>query len=242
MKTGRKRIGRVVLGFVFLGSLLFAYKTGVSHEREVSENLWRSCADARREFALCEEVRREGDASGSAEPNQLGDRNAEGDGTEQAVAPLASWQAAFATLCDAYGRETKRVVALHARYTGMMADDRGYTGQSAFFSWGIPGFSWGRPGADRSGVQWRCEPGKLHVQLARPGLVDAHNWQAAQDNVVAELESRGFDASRDGLAVLVGPDALYLELEAARAGNAALHARLKRIERFEAKAAALSQP
>jgi len=235
MEKGRKRIGRVALGFVFLASLLFAYETGISHEREVSENLWSSCADARREFALCEEVRREGDASGSAEPNQLGDRNAEGDGTEQAVAPLASWQAAFATLCDAYGRETKRVVALHARYTGVMADDSGYTGRSA-------SFSWGRPGADRSGVQWRCEPGKLHVQLARPGLVDAHDWQAAQDNVVAELESRGFDASRDGLAVLVGPDDLYLELEAARAGNTALHKRLKRIERFEAKTAALSQP
>ena len=61
MKKGRERIERVVLGFVFLASLVFAYKTGISHEHEVSENLWRSYADARRELALCEQVNREGD-------------------------------------------------------------------------------------------------------------------------------------------------------------------------------------
>jgi hypothetical protein len=235
MKKGRKRIGRVVLGFVFLASLVFAYKTGISHEHEVSENLWRSYADARRELALCEQVNSEGDASLPAERDQLRDANAEGDTPEQTVAPLPPEQAAFAALCEKYGRETKRIVESHARYVGVMADDGGYTGQ--------PGWASLVPlGAAPSKVQWRCEPGKLHVQLSSARRVGAHDWQTAQDNVLAELESRGFDASRDELAVLVGPDDLYLELEAARAGNTALQERLKRIERFEARTASSSQP
>ncbi|MBW1758192.1 MAG: hypothetical protein JRJ80_18760 [Deltaproteobacteria bacterium] len=219
MKKGRRRIGRVVLGLVFLASLVFAYKAGISHEHEVSENLWRSYADARRELALCEQV------------------NSEGDTPEQTAAPLPPEQAAFAAvaLCEKYGRETTRIVERHARYVGVMADDGGYTGQ--------PGWASVFPsGAAPSKVHWRCEPGKLHVQLSSARRVGARDWQSAQDNVLAELESHGFDASRDKLAVVVGPDYLYRELEAARAGNTALQKRLKRIERFEARTASSSQP
>jgi hypothetical protein len=216
MKKGRKRIGHVVLGFVFLASLVFAYKTGISHEHEVSENLWRSYADARRELALCEQV------------------NSEGDAPEQTVAPLPPEQAAFAALCEKYGRETERIVEGHARHAVVIAEDGGYNGLLTWAS-----VFWR---AAPSKVQWRCEPGKLHVQLSRPRLVGAHDWQSAQDNMLAELESRGFDASRDKLTVVVGPDDLYLELEAARAGNTALQERLKRIERFEARTASSSQP
>jgi hypothetical protein len=216
MKKGRKRIGHVVLGFVFLASLVFAYKTGISHEHEVSENLWRSYADARRELALCEQV------------------NSEGDAPEQTVAPLPPEQAAFAALCEKYGRETERIVEGHARHAVVIAEDGGYNGLLTWAS-----VFWR---AAPSKVQWRCEPGKLHVQLSRPRLAGAHDWQSAQDNMLAELESRGFDASRDKLTVVVGPDDLYLELEAARAGNTALQERLKRIERFEARTASSSQP
>lgn len=235
MKKGRKRIGRVVLGFVFLASLVFAYKTGISHEHEVSENLWRSYADARRELALCEQVNREGDASLPVERDQLRDTNARGDAPEQTVAPLPPEQAAFAALCEKYGRETERIVEGHARHAVVIAEDGGYNGLLTWAS-----VFW--RAAPPSKVQWRCEPGKLHVQLSRPRLVGAHDWQSAQDNVLAELESRGFDASRDKLTVVVGPDDLYLELEAARAGNTALQERLKRIERFEARTASSSQP
>ncbi|MBW2403910.1 MAG: hypothetical protein JRF42_08885 [Deltaproteobacteria bacterium] len=218
MKKGRKRIGRVVLGFVFLASLLLAYKTGISHEHEVSENLARSYTEARRELALCEQVNRDGDTP------------------EQAAAPLTPEQAAFAAaaLCEKYGRETKRIVESHARYAGVLADDGGYNGLSAWAS--------APSGAAPSKVHWRCEPGKLHVQLSSARRVGAHDWQTAQDKVLAELESHGFDASRDKLAVLVGPDDLYLELEAARAGNTALRERLKRMARFEARTASLSRP
>jgi len=232
MKKGRKRIGRVVLGFVFLASLVFAYKAGISHEHEVSENLGRSYAEARRELALCERVNSDGHGSWPAEHNQLGDVNAKGDTPEQAVAPLPSEQAAFAALCEKYGRETKRIVE---RRVAVIADDGGYTGRSAW----VP---FGAAPAGNSEVQWRCEPGELHVQLSAPRLVGAHDWQTAQGNVLAKLESRGFDARRDKLTVVVGPDDLYLELEAARAGNTALQERLKRMEKFEAKTASSSQP
>jgi hypothetical protein len=128
---------------------------------------------------------------------------------------------------------SKRIVERHARYMGVIADDGGYNG----LSWAS-----GSAGAAPSKVHWRCEPGKLHVQLSSARRVGAHDWQTAQDNVLAELESHGFDASRDKLTVLVGPDYLYLELEAARAGNTALQERLKRMERFEARTASSSQP
>jgi hypothetical protein len=211
MTKGRKRIGRVVVGFVFLASLLFAYKTGISHEHEVSENLWRSYADARRELALCEQMNREGDTP------------------EQAAF-------AAAALCEKYGRETTRFVERHTRPE--LANDRGYSIAYPFSAVSaLSSFD-----AIDSGVHWRCEPGKLHVQLSSARRVGAHDWQTAQDKVLAELESHGFDASRDKLTVLVGPDYLYLELEAARAGNTALQERLKRIARFEARTASSSRP
>jgi hypothetical protein len=223
MTKGRKRIGRVVVGFVFLASLLFAYKTGISHEHEVSENLGRSYADARRELALCEQVNRDGDTP------------------EQAAAPLPPEQAASAAaaLCEKYGRETTRFVERHTRPE--MANDPGYSIAYPFSAFSTVSALSSLHAID-SKVYWRCEPGKLHVQLSSARRVGAHDWQSAQDNVLAELESHGFDASRDKLAVLVGPDNLYLELEAARAGNTALQERLKRIARFEARTASSSQP
>jgi len=132
-------------------------------------------------------------------------------------------------LCERYGREVELIVPPLVN-DGVIADDGGYMNLGSALSPSSP--------TTPSGVVWNCEEGELHVQLSSLRRLDAESWPAAQANLLARLKSRGLDANRDKMSIVVGPDDVDVKLDAARAGNTALQGRLKQMKEHEAKTVA----